>query len=1434
MGKLDQKQNPLKFIELDRRFRKLNPQENSEEAALESYTASLMGLKNGLVWEGLLERPLVVVLGEPGSGKTWEFRERARILRDRGEKSFFIPLDRLITESLNQILSEEEFRIFRLWHKNNEKATFFLDSVDEAKYRRTSDFLTAIDRFRNAIGTSNLMRMRLFVSSRISEWRPQSDAHELVSRFPQSSPRSKELKPDANQTEKDNKKQEEILVVQIEPLGRSQVERFTRELDVADRAAFIVALDEKYAWPFARRPIDVIDLLNYWNTYHKLGSLKELIEHDVNQKLKEPREKQDPLTPEKARLGAEILGAAVVFCKNFNFCVPDDSHLAESSAIDSAACLPADWLPKESQSLLTRPLFDSASYGRIRFHHRRSAEYLASRWLTNLMEEGCSTPILEDILFTTVKNKDVLRPSLSPVAAWLCAGKERWQVDIGNRVLKAAPWIHLLHGDPSQLTLEYRRRLLNALVERYEGRKRVWISAEYESLSRLADPGLKDDLVEIIRNRNISEDVRSEMLRIVQHGKLTGCLEAVLDIVADNSETDNLKTYAVIALRDAGEPSHLCRLWNIIKQYSHISTRLCARLCEALYPSVIDAAGLAELLSKSESVPKNSVDLPYYLRRHLEDILTPEISGDLLIQLSALFEQGPHIKKVNEIIPISADFYWLGEVIPSILKVLLEKSLLTEAETAATARSFWMLGHLYSNMGVHKPDIKADLNALTNRHPAVRRRLFWLLVDEQKIKKGKSELIYPIHLFRYNDVLKPMPDDLEWAIDDIKTIKEKSDRLIALRMTINLWNIAGRKWKDRQRIRYVVADDVSLQKEFKRMAEYGPFVWAKMIWYRHLKYKLTDRWWWKGRFYSVRNKYRELRWHWAYVRHIRLLKNGTVTVWLNNLAWEASEHDSQYAPRSWDKLVEKRGRLIAWAAREGCKSVWRRFTPLLPHEKPKSFETDHRVIVGLAGLQAAFSDGELDFNQISENEARLAIRYAVNELNGFSPWLPELAINHPEAVRDILTECIRGEWQFDAKREHVYEVFSKLSWTGEVLLPLVIDSVIAQIRSGDPLNVNVLETAITVLLKNTNSSASILAEIAPDRITKYARDSREFILWLAVWIQIDAGTALQYLQQVLSSMPDADALMIRLCDMLQGGRRQNINTPYPDYDKPVHLRTFIPLIYHYIRPSEDVYHEGAYTPTARDNAQRFRDSLLERLSQSESTEADEVLNEFLQEPALASYRDYILHLIDQRAERQADLPPWSPVDIRIFAEEYEIDPKTDRDLFKIASRRLDEIKHDVEKADNSIRFEMHKDDDERKLRIWLARKLQDRSRNRYTIPQEEEIDRRERPDLRIEKPGMAPVSIEIKWADKSWTLPQLLERLENQLVGQYLRDDKSRYGIYLLGYIGRKKTWEHPDNSSHLSFEQVVAMIDKRAKEIVAEQRNIEDIAVISLDFTDR
>lgn len=160
--------------------------------------------------------------------------------------------------------------------------------------------------------------------------------------------------------------------------------------------------------------------------------------------------------------------------------------------------------------------------------------------------------------------------------------------------------------------------------------------------------------------------------------------------------------------------------------------------------------------------------------------------------------------------------------------------------------------------------------------------------------------------------------------------------------------------------------------------------------------------------------------------------------------------------------------------------------------------------------------------------------------------------------------------------------------------------------------------------------------------------------------------------------------------------------------------------------------------------------------------------------------------------------------------------------------RLTDIKDDVEHSDNSLREEVQNGADEYVLRRWLARKLQERARQRYTMPQEEEIDQEERPDLRAENPHTTPVSVELKWADH-WTLAQLVERLENQLVGQYLRAERSRFGIYVLATDGRKGHWESADGN--LDFNQVIERVTRRAEELRTTRPGIGDLRVVAVDF---
>jgi hypothetical protein len=428
-----------RHVELDRQFHELSPTIDPEHAALESYAAEFVGQRSVLVWEDLLKRRRVVVLGEPGSGKTEELRSKAESLRRSGKDAFYVRLDRLVTESLTKVLGNADSGHLRRWSRGVGSATFFLDSADESKLRRQTDFLTALDRFHDDVG-AGLSRSTIIISSRITLWRPATDTYEFKTRLPvpPTTPRAAEGAA-------------EPWIVQIVPLDRDRVKRFAQGLGVDTPGAFIRGLDDANAWGFARRPIDVASLCNYWNRHGRLGTLLELLEADIELKLAETPERapEDLLSFEQARQGALALGAAVAFCRRFEFSVPDDLPTNTDDTLDAAPCLPEDWPPNLRLALLNRAIFDGASFGRIRFHHRRVAEYLAAQWLEERMAEGCPLTTLEGLLFEPCSDGRVLRPALAPVTAWLVCGEEEWNRYVRKWILEADPALFLHDGDPA-------------------------------------------------------------------------------------------------------------------------------------------------------------------------------------------------------------------------------------------------------------------------------------------------------------------------------------------------------------------------------------------------------------------------------------------------------------------------------------------------------------------------------------------------------------------------------------------------------------------------------------------------------------------------------------------------------------------------------------------------------------------------------------------------------------------------------------------------------------------------------------------------------------------------------------------------------------------------------------------------------------------------
>ena len=181
---------------------------------------------------------------------------------------------------------------------------------------------------------------------------------------------------------------------------------------------------------------------------------------------------------------------------------------------------------------------------------------------------------------------------------------------------------------------------------------------------------------------------------------------------------------------------------------------------------------------------------------------------------------------------------------------------------------------------------------------------------------------------------------------------------------------------------------------------------------------------------------------------------------------------------------------------------------------------------------------------------------------------------------------------------------------------------------------------------------------------------------------------------------------------------------------------------------------------------------------------------------------------------------------------HEINPKSNHDLYRITCNRLNDIKSIVEIGDISSINDLTINHDENDLRSWLVRQLREKSRHRYNVPQEGEIDLKERPDIRIENPNTSPVSIEIKWSE-NWSLNNLEERLTNQLVGQYLRAPDSNYGIFVLGYIGKdgKKYWQDTKRGLKVTFDELIQHLNGIASNLIDIQKGIYGLKVIGINF---
>lgn len=572
------------------------------------------------------------------------------------------------------------------------------------------------------------------------------------------------------------------------------------------------------------------------------------------------------------------------------------------------------------------------------------------------------------------------------------------------------------------------------------------------------------------------------------------------------------------------------------------------------------------------------------------------------------------------------------------------------------------------------------------------------------------------------------------------------------------------------------------------------------------------------------------------LRDSSIASNGSIWNATQYLVYELKkkrEERKSWAVSNWEELVPEFGQEVADAYRDGCIEYWRKFHPKIRSEglaNPHSIP--YAVIVGLSGLKMEACIKTNWPKNLNEQEADLACKYAILEMNSAPDWLKNLHFVFPDIVEKRLLGEI--EWEFSQYNgeETCHYVLSNIFWQLDWIKANISDQILYFLGCYEPKHDTTVQQAIGIVLSCSDFNKKAFIDIAKTKIKELPVGNRQAV-WLAGWMCVEADGALQALKSVLSQIADnaeATELIMRFIVSLIGDRIENKKTEHQDYVKSEVLLPLIKLVYTNIRYEDDI--NRAYTSTLRDHAQDGRRRLFEILFNIPGKPTYLALMDLAMHHPDGSVRTRCMIYAKRRAEADTEIESWNLGDIACFAKEADKAPQNHRELYELAISRLLDLKAELEQGDNSLAEILIEVRDERKHRIYIGGWLRDRSTGKYIVPQEEELANRKKMDIRVHGLGFDnPVPIELKIA-KNWSGPDLFGSLHNQLCGQYLRDARSNNGVFLLVYRGEKGNWEHPESGEKLNFRTLIKSLKEEAEKIVTTDNKIESITIIDIDLT--
>ncbi|MBV6448192.1 hypothetical protein [Nitrosomonas sp.] len=1436
-----------KFIELHRTFRDLPKEANESD---DTDFSQWLPADKRLRWPNLIQEYRLVILSEAGSGKTTEIRNIARSLRGEGKSAFFLRLEH-VADDFEDSFEEGTYEEFVEWLTSSNEGWLFLDSVDEARLQDPRDFELAVRKLSKQISIAK-DRVHIVITSRTTAWRPKTDLtycetclpyarlHTFASSLQTKSIESDDdIAPDSSiqiQQYSRNETSSIFRIVALDDLASDQIEVFVKARGIADSKAFLDAVERADAWSFTARPQDLEELTGLWLDHNQIGSRLEIMQNSIERRLTERDQNRAdvrPLPAERVRQGARLLAAAATLTRESAIKVPDRS--ANSKGIDVRSVLP-DWNSKDQLALLSLPIFDEEFYGTVRFHHRSVREYLAAEWFGELLKRETSRRNIEALFFRNQYGLDIVAPTLRPILPWLIL----WDAKIGDRVRKLAPEILFEGGDPSRLPVAVRRSVLRDVCGRMASNTTGRTMRDEAAVQRFAGPDLTDDVLALLREYADNDDLKAFLLRMVWIGQLEGARQEVMEVALNPQAERYVRIVAFRAIKAIGSSEDQEHVYqNFLTEAPKLNREWFAELVEGRKPTEHALTWLLAGLEKLQLAENYYGDnLLHNLTAFVEEAdieLLPKIveSFNKLLDLPPVIEQW--------FCEISEQFQWL--IAPACKAVERLISIRHPASLKPhTLEILYKLPSVREYEINRSSDFKAEFSKLIPAWKKLNSALFWFEVRKSRNARDKrnGERLTEFYQVPFRPFWRFEESDFESITEEISNRTFLDDRLVALSLSFDLYKKAGRPAVWRRQLKKLVADSEELS---ERLSSYlNPP--AQDLIYRRIK-RQKSKWNRQHKTYQKQQEKNLADWKEYFNEKLDeasaalrespgILTNALL--YLFDQTRKTKNSTNHWTDYNWRVLIPEYGGKVARFYRDGTVCFWRHYKPKLRSEGASSNETPYGAIIGLIGLEIEAHE-TIDWpKHMNSDEVELACRYASFELNGFPVWFPRLFETYSQLVSDFLMQEICYELSIETQDTQTHYIISDLSWTGQWAWDQIAPELYDLLNGMEPKNLTNLDRLLKIVEGSslTDNQIEALASQKCHNLTEWDHVAR----WFAVWMGVATDKAMVAFNNRIESISDPEQqtlfAMIFVTQLL-GERRTDNSAVRQAFKTPQHLKSLYLLMHKYIRREDDIDRagKGVYSPGLRDDAQDARNNLFKLLNQIPGKESFQALREIAEAHPNEKSRQWAMLQAKTKAEQDGDIETWKPERVKEFNDQLECTPSNHKELYELAVWRLEDLKHDLEHGDSSIASILKEVRLETEMRKFIGRELREKAFGRYSIHQEEELADAKRIDLRFQgKSFDGPVPVELKLAD-NWSGPKLFERLENQLCGDYLRDDRSNRGIFVLVYRGEQHHWEIHD-SGRLDFIGLVEALQKHWQHISPNFPKVDDIAIIGIDLTKR